>query len=209
MKKICFTKMMLTICAGILVSAAVSSFIPSHGEERLYSDVVRLHVIAESDSSEDQALKLSVRDSVLEAVSDCLYGVEDFDSAVEKLSEVLPEIKKIAEERCVTEGRRKECAVELDREEYPVRYYDDFALPGGEYMSLRVTIGEGEGQNWWCVLFPRMCSAAAVESSPEDEFYAAGFTPEEYRIIKKDTSPRYKVRFRILELLADTFGFDY
>ena len=77
-------------------------------------------------------------------------------------------------------------------------------------MSMRVVIGEGAGHNWWCVLFPPMCRTSAVDTSADEEkFFAAGFTPEEYRIIKKESPTKYRVRFKVLELLSETFGFDY
>lgn len=203
-----FTKAMLSVCIGVLVAAAVSSMIPASGEEKLYSDVIRLHVIAESDSEEDQAVKLSVRDAVLDLVSDKMDGSVTYGDAYALLSDMLPEIKKTAEDTAASTGHPVSAEVVFDREEYPVRYYEDYALPAGEYTSMRIILGEGEGRNWWCVLFPPLCRDAAVESH-EEKFYAAGFTPEEYKIIKQESGAKYKVRFRILEILSETFGFDY
>lgn len=203
-----FTKILFSLTAGILVAAVMSSFIPASGEESIYTNVIRLHVIAESDSDEDQALKLSVRDSVLDLVSDKMNNVTDYDGAYELLSGMIPQICDVAEARAAEEGHPVTVKVVFDREEYPVRYYEDYALPAGEYMSMRIILGEGNGKNWWCVLFPPLCRDAAVESD-EEKFYAAGFTPEEYKIIKKESGTKYKVRFRILELLSETFGFDY
>ncbi|MBQ7827492.1 MAG: stage II sporulation protein R [Clostridia bacterium] len=203
-----FTKAMLSLCAGFLITAVLSSLIPASGEEKLYTDVIRLHVIAESDSEEDQAVKLSVRDAVLDLVSSEMDTAATYDDAYALLSQMIPEIKAIAEETAAKEGHPLTAEVVFDREEYPVRYYEDYALPAGEYMSMRIILGEGEGRNWWCVLFPPLCRDAAVDSH-EDEFYAAGFTPEEYKIIKQESGAKYKVRFRILEILSETFGFDY
>ena len=205
-----FTRVMLSISVGILVSAALSSLIPTAGEENLYKNVIRLHVIAESDSAEDQALKLRVRDAVLDCVSQKIDEAETYDDAYSLLSGMIPEIEEAAEARAAEEGSPVSAQVIFDREEYPVRYYEDYALPAGEYMSMRVILGEGEGANWWCVLFPPLCRDAAVNSEEDEEkFYAAGFTPEEYKIIKKESPAKYKVRFRILEILSETFGFDY
>ncbi len=210
MKNRMFTKVILSLSVSILVVSVLSSVMPVSGEEHLYSDVIRLHVIAESDSKEDQAVKLAVRDSVLELVEERLDLAEGYDDAYAVLSGMIPEIEAVAEARAEREGHPLTAEVVFDREEYPVRYYDDFALPAGEYMSMRIVLGEGEGKNWWCVLFPPLCRDTAVgEDSREDEFYAAGFTPEEYKIIKKESGTKYKVRFRILEILSETFGFDY
>lgn len=205
-----FTKVMLSLSVGILTAYAVSSVVPSAGEEELYRDVIRLHVIAESDSDEDQAVKLAVRDDILALVSDRTENAKTYDDAYELLSSMIPEIKETAEARAAKEGHAVTARVVFDREEYPVRYYDSYALPAGEYMSMRIILGEGEGKNWWCVLFPPLCRDAAVNAeSDEERFYAAGFTPEEYKIIKKESGTKYKVRFRILEILSETFGFDY
>lgn len=203
-----FTKVMLSLCAGFLVTAVLSAFIPSSGEEKLYTDVIRLHVIAESDSAEDQAVKLSVRDAVLDLVSAEMEDSDCYGDAYTALADMIPEIKNTAETTAAGEGHPVSAEVVFDREEYPVRYYEDYALPAGEYMSMRIILGEGEGRNWWCVLFPPLCRDAAVDCH-EEKFYAAGFTPEEYKIIKQESGTKYKVRFRILEILSETFGFDY
>ncbi|MBE6708385.1 MAG: hypothetical protein E7578_03985 [Ruminococcaceae bacterium] len=210
MKNRKFTKVMLSLSVGILIASVLSSFVPASGEEQLYRDVIRLHVIAESDSERDQAVKLCVRDSVLELVSEKMDGTVTYDDAYELLSDMVPEIERVAMERAAKEGSSATAKVVFEREEYPVRYYEDYALPAGEYMSMRIILGEGEGKNWWCVLFPPLCREKAVnKSADEEKFYAAGFTPEEYKIIKKESGTKYRVRFRLLEVLAETFGFDY
>ena len=208
MKNRRFTSVVLSLSASILIAAILSSYVPSSGEEKLYTDVIRLHVIAESDSAEDQAVKLSVRDEVLSIVSDKMDGAATYDDAYGLLSGMIPEIEAAAEECGKNAGHNFTARVIFDREEYPVRYYDGYKLPAGEYMSMRVVLGEGEGKNWWCVLFPPLCRDAAVDSH-EEKFYAAGFTPEEYKIIKKESGTKYKVRFRVLEILSETFGFEY
>lgn len=207
MKNKTYTKAVLSVAVGILLTVTLCSFIPVSGEEEIYSDVVRLHVIAESDSREHQELKLSVRDAVLTAVEGEISGVTERERVLSLITAAVPKITAAAEARVAELGYDCPVTVYFDREEYPLRYYEDYVLPAGEYTSLRVVLGEGEGRNWWCVLFPSMCRSAATETG-EEEFYAAGFTPEEYRIIRKDSAPKYKVRFRFLELIASAFGFD-
>lgn len=114
--------------------------------------VVRLHVVAASDEAADQAVKLEVRDAVLELLTPRLAGCESLEEAGRTLSASLGEIKAEARRVC---GR--DVAVTLGKERFPTRVYETFALPAGEYESLRVTIGEGEGHNWWCVVFPPLC----------------------------------------------------
>ncbi len=193
--------------ALIVLSFVVLSFLPVNGEEKIYDNMIRLHVIANSDSDEDQALKLLVRDAVLDTVSK-LPRATSFSEAETGIRTHGDEILSAAEKVVSENGSDDGVKVYFDTEKYPVRYYEGFSLPAGEYTSLRVVIGEGKGHNWWCVLFPPLCTACGEEER-EDEFIEAGFTSEEYSLIKKDSGTKYKVRFRILEILSDVFGFDY
>lgn len=118
----------------------------------LASRVVRLHVVAASDEAAEQAVKLEVRDAVLELVAPRLAGCESREEAEAALTASLGDIEETA--RRVYGGA---VAVTLGRELFPTRVYETFALPAGEYESLRVTLGEGEGHNWWCVVFPPLC----------------------------------------------------
>ena len=145
----------ITLCAGTWASAR---------SEALSDALVRLHVIAVSDEAEEQEIKLRVRDSVLAYLEPRLEGADDAAEARELISAELDGIKAAAE--TAAEGR--EVSVTLSREYYPTRDYGSFALPAGSYESLRVVLGEGEGHNWWCVVFPPLClSAAETESALE------------------------------------------
>jgi len=199
-------KILVSFCAAVLCAAVLISCFPIRGEEKIYDSMIRLHVLAESDSDEDQARKLRVRDAVLEVLADRMEEAHSYEDAAAAVSSMLGEIEETA--RRIVQG---ECTVraELGRERYPVRTYENYTLPAGEYSSLRVILGEGEGQNWWCVLFPQLCTAQASESAFYEDFIAAGFTPEQYRLIKNESGVRYRIRFRILEIFAETFGFNY
>lgn len=145
----------ITLCAGTWASAR---------SEALSDALVRLHVIAVSDEAEEQEIKLRVRDSVLAYLEPRLEGADDASEARELISAELDGIKAAAE--TAAEGR--EVSVTLSREYYPTRDYGSFALPAGSYESLRVVLGEGEGHNWWCVVFPPLClSAAEAENALE------------------------------------------
>ena len=145
----------ITLCAGTWASAR---------SEALSDALVRLHVIAVSDEAEEQEIKLRVRDSVLAYLEPRLEGADDAAEARELISAELDGIKAAAE--TAAEGR--EVSVTLSREYYPTRDYGSFALPAGSYESLRVVLGEGEGHNWWCVVFPPLClSAAETENALE------------------------------------------
>ena len=199
-------KCIAALCAAFLSAYTLLTCLPVHGEEEIYSQTIRLHVLANSDSEEDQAEKLLVRDAVLAYLEDSLAQSGSYDSALSAVGDHLEDIRKRAEESL---GNKYAVRVELGREKYPVRQYENYSLPAGEYTSLRVLIGEGEGKNWWCVLFPRLCTSRATEEEVYEDFIAAGFSPEQYRLIKNESSPKYKIRFRILEILSEWTGLDY
>ena len=156
------------------------------------SGLVRLHVIAASDDDAEQALKLRVRDDVLEYLSPKLDEVSDSDEARQIIKSELPNIRKAAEKSA--EGR--EIQVSLSEEYYPTREYESFSLPAGRYQSLRVIIGEGEGHNWWCVVFPPLCISAAEQEKAMD-----AMSDEERGIITE--AEGYEIRFRLVELWGE------
>ncbi len=151
--------------------------------------LVRLHVLAVSDAPEEQELKLRVRDAVLSLLAPKLAGVQSADEAGEVLTDSLPLIQAAAQE--AAEGRP--VRVSLGEERYPTRDYADFSLPAGRYRSLRVVLGEGQGHNWWCVVFPPVCLAAA-----EKEAMQPVMNPDDYALITREEG--WEIRFRIVEL---------
>lgn len=196
-------KIIASLCASILTAFTVISVLPVNGEEKIYTDLIRLHVIANSDTTADQELKLKVRDAVLKSASELgLNGGKEKSELIltSGKSRLLAAAKKVIE----TEGYDYPVTIELGEETYPERCYEDFTLPGGEYTSLRVIIGSGAGHNWWCVLYPPLCTASAEER--EDEFISAGFTDEQYKVITSEKKTKYKVKFKIVEILENIFG---
>lgn len=191
----------------LLIALMALSFLPVHGERDIYDTVVRLHVLANSDSEEDQALKLRVRDAVLEAAAPLVEGCTTQAEAVEALTAHLAELESAALAVIASEGYDYPVTVLLGEEDYPTRVYESCAFPAGTYVSLRVLIGEGEGQNWWCCLFPPLClSAATAKEDNEDAFIQVGLTKDQYGIITETGKTKYKVRFKLLEVLEDWFG---
>ena len=191
----------------LLIAMMALSFLPVHGERDIYDTVVRLHVLANSDTEEDQALKLQVRDGVLEAAAPLVEGCTTQAEAIEVLTAHLSELEAAALSVVQSEGYDYPVTVLLGEEDYPTRVYESCAFPAGTYVSLRVLIGEGEGQNWWCCLFPPLClSAATAKSDNEDAFIQVGLTKDQYGIITETGKTKYKVRFKLLEVLEDWFG---
>ena len=197
-------KAMTLILATMLLLAAVF-ILPIHGEAGIYDNVIRLHVLANSDSEEDQALKLKVRDAILAKTAGLFDGATSRAEAEDRLGAALPQIEAIAVKTLVAEGVSAPVSVSLDYEEYPRRSYEALALPAGEYLSLRVQIGAAKGQNWWCVMFPPLCMSAASEDR-EATCLAAGLTNEQYRLITDSEGTQYRVRFKLLEVAEQLFG---
>ena len=174
-------------------------FLPIHSEAAIYDNVLRLHVLANSDSSEDQALKLEVRDRILEETATLFKDCKSKDEAREAVESNLDKIREIAEQTVREAGYEYGVSVSLGEEEYPTKNYEECCFPAGEYLSLRVMIGEAEGENWWCVLFPPLCLDAAGES--REVFAEVGLTDEQYSFITDTDNAQYKVRFKLLEVI--------
>lgn len=158
------------------------------------SDVLRLHVIANSDTDIDQDVKLKVRDAVLAKGAQIFDGSVNVENAEEKLTPELKEIENEADSVLKENGFDYVSNVKISNEYFPVREYENFTLPSGRYMSLTVTLGSGEGHNWWCVMFPPLCLPAAED---KESVYDAVFSRDETEII--ENKQKYKIKFKILE----------
>ena len=196
MKKI----LILSVCICLLFVAL--SVMPVHGEAEIYDEVLRLHVVANSDSESDQALKLDVRDGIIEVTRELTADCHSLEQTSAVVSENLSVIAEEAQRIIQANGYSYDVEVRIGREEYPRKTYASLCFPAGEYLSLQVLIGDAAGQNWWCVLFPPLCLDAA-SSSNEDAFISVGFTPEQYKVITETDSPKYKARFKLLEVIED------
>ena len=173
----------LCLLAGTWSEARLSS---------ISARLVRLHVLAASDAPEEQAVKLRVRDAVLEAISPMLAGAENADEAEAVLREALPAVREAAERAA---GGRP-VAVSLSPERYPTRDYGGFRLPAGRYRSLRVVLGEGRGHNWWCVVFPPVCLSAV-----QAEALRPAMNSADYALLTGTEG--WELRFRSVELWGE------
>lgn len=200
----------ILICTFIILAISLfAGMLPIHGESEIYDTVVRLHVLANSDTEEDQALKLKVRDEVIAAVTPAVEGCRSQSEAIERIEKILPAIEERALASVMEQGYDYSVKVVLGEEYYPTRSYETCAFPQGKYVSLRVLIGEGEGQNWWCCLFPPLCLSAATDSageSNEEAFISVGLTGDQYKVITETSNPKYRVRFKILEAISSWFS---
>ena len=163
-------------------------------QQALSERMIRLHVVADSDEPAAQALKLQVRDRVLEQAEAVLSGVTDRGAAEAALASALPRLEQAARREVAARGFVWDVKVSLERAAFPTRDYGSFALPAGEYESLRITLGAGEGKNWWCVVFPPLCTAEALSGE------AAETLSRQDRALITREDGEYEIRFRILEL---------
>ena len=180
------TALLAAVCVALLTGVRAGAV-----QRDLAEKVIRLHVIAVSDSPEDQAVKLQVRDAVLAYLEPALEGVADVREAEEVLKQLLPELEELARG---TSGE-SQVAATLDREVYPTREYDTFSLPAGEYLSLRLEIGPAQGKNWWCVVFPPLCAAAAEDA----DALTALLDGDDAALVTGD-GEGYVLKFRLMEL---------
>lgn len=200
------TVFLLTFSITLALMLPVSAALPSRDDAALYDNIIRLHVIANSDSDEDQRIKLLVRDGILDTVSDLLGGISDRNEAEAVLSANLSLVEDAANAVLNELESEHKAKVTLTEESYPTREYEGFSLPAGTYTSLRVLIGAAEGKNWWCVLYPKLCVGAERTAAviDESELVEAGLTPSQVRIITGNT-PDVVIKFRFLEFLGRLF----
>lgn len=185
---------LLALAAALVMTSGVVAL---QTQSELAERVVRLHVLANSDSQADQALKLEVRDAVLSRTTEALQGVANRTEAQARLQALLPELRTAAESVVADRGIAYSVRVELEETAFPTREYDGFALPAGEYLALRVLIGAAEGQNWWCVVFPPLCTTAAADVPVAA--LGAGLSEEQVALIT-EADGGYVLKFKSVEL---------
>ena len=191
MKK--FATGILSILTAMLIVAAL----PTEADAGIYDDTLRLHILAASDSEEDQALKLAVRDGILAEYSAELSEVGDLEDARAAIEARLPDIIATSERIVAEAGYDYRVTASLGEEWYDTRDYGELSLPRGVYTSLIIKIGEGQGRNWWCVMYPPMCLDLATDAPSDD--WTSGYTGEELSLI----SGKYRVKFKLLELISE------
>ena len=163
--------------------------------QALRENFLRLHVVGASDSKEDQDVKLLVRDAVLASLEEGLDDLTDPAAAYDYVARMLPKVEDAANRCLQAAGLSDTVAVSLTEEAFPTRDYDTFSLPAGVYQALRVVIGEGEGKNWWCVVFPQLC----VGEDFVETASVAGLSPE----LTGTLEGEYELRFWLLEKLGE------
>lgn len=194
------------MAAGLVLAVLISNICgfvrDGRTLENIRSSVLRLHILANSDSDEDQELKLMVRDALLE--SGIFSQAESLEEAENTARSSLPEIIDIAEQTLRNHGCTDSVSAEIEDIWFDERVYDDITMPAGEYRALRIEIGEAKGHNWWCVMYPPLCIPAAseVECSKDTE---DGFFSEEERDVLNEPK-KYRVRFAVWDKIKGIIG---
>ncbi|MBQ7295362.1 MAG: stage II sporulation protein R [Clostridia bacterium] len=181
----------LIICIGAAVSFESTC-------KDVREDILRLHVIANSDSAKDQALKLKVRDSILKKSENLFTDCEDIISAEKILGTSLLFLKQTAQNAVYNEGYSYSVKVAFGKSYFPTRVYENITLPAGYYDALKIIIGEGKGQNWWCVMFPSLCLPGACK---KEDILSDVLSDKEMKLVL--SKPEYEVRFWLVEKYYD------
>ena len=187
----------ISVALGLVISVIVS--IAGFGAEckNIREDVVRLHILANSDSEADQNVKLAVRDALLECGAEIFGGTADKNNAAQYLEAEKEKLIETANRVLKEKGFNYSAQVFLMNEYFNTRTYEDFTMPAGEYLALKVILGEGKGHNWWCVMFPPLCLPAATEQTDINTVFGENGV----KIIEGNKG--YEIRFKIVEIIED------
>lgn len=188
---------LLFLCLLLAAAVWVGSVLSDRSDLR--DGLIRLHVVAESDSEEDQAVKMQVRDAITEKLQSAMENLPDAQTAKDYIQAHLPQLQETANQVLEQAGVAARAVVTLGKEAFPTRQYDTFTLPAGVYESLRVTIGTGQGHNWWCVVFPTFCVSATSEAMA-DTAVSAGFSDALAGSLTGEKP--YQVRFFLLDCIG-------
>lgn len=189
-------KLIVSLCIGLVFTIVIGNFSSFANEcNDIRGKVLRIHVLANSNEKFDQALKLKVRDKVLEASAGIFDNINLVSNAKEKAKEKLPEILKAAQKEVYDNGYKYVVKAEVVNMFFNTRYYGEVTLPAGRYDAVRVTIGEAKGKNWWCVMFPQMC----IPTAEKKKELSKTLSKSEVELV---SSPKkYKVKFAIVEII--------
>jgi stage II sporulation protein R len=200
----------LALCLTIFASGYMCMAYSDDLNKGLSNNLIRLHIIANSDSPEDQALKRDVRDVILNYMKDKFTVSKNVDETKLLINKNMNEIEALAANEIKRQGKNYSVKAMLGNYPFPTKVYGDITLPAGNYEALRVVIGKGEGANWWCVLFPPLCFVDATHGTIPDsvkENLRNALTKEEYSIVtstNNDEDIPIKVKFKIVEILQDS-----
>lgn len=191
------------LIAGLVMAVAVNALAYSRDVNDVSECVLRLHVIANSDNDADQAIKLKVRDAIIKYSDDMHFKAQNKEEYVSEIENRISDIERVACDTLKELGSDDTAYAELTRTYFPTRKYGDVTLPAGEYDALRVVIGEGKGKNWWCIMFPPLCSNAVAEKEAvsylENNLNSGAFM----MITEADSNVKYELRFKVVDIINE------
>ncbi len=198
--------LILIILLGIYIFISAFSYVTSVSSE-LQDSIFRLHVIANSDTKEDQNLKYIVRDKLIEYMNSISLNANNKEEAMQIAKQHIKDFEEIAKQTIIDNGYNYDVEVEIGNFSFPTKTYGDISIPAGLYDALRVKIGEAKGQNWWCVMFPPLCFVNVSSGIVPDESKKVlenELSEEEYSIISDTDSKEVKLKFKIIELFQNS-----
>ena len=198
------TTLLLMFLLFVYVLIAASSYTKAVCTD-IANNVFRLHVIANSDSEEDQNLKYIVRDSILSYVNGILENINNKEDVALTINNHIDEIKNIAQQAVYNEGFTYDVEIEVGNFKFPTKTYGNISLPPGLYDALRVKIGNASGKNWWCVMFPPLCFVDVSSGIvPEDskELMESNLSSEDYALVSSSKNIT-KIKFKVVEVLQN------
>lgn len=198
----------LTLLIFLLINFIIISAVSyvSAVSENISNSVFRLHVIANSDSDEDQNLKYIVRDNLLNYMNTLTENITSRDAAIQIAEEHEQDFYNIAKKTIEENGYNYDVKIEIGNSYFPTKYYGDISLPAGYYDSLKVEIGNASGQNWWCVMFPPLCFvdvSTGIVPDASKQTIKENLAEEEYALISDTTSANINFKFKLIELFAN------
>lgn len=188
-------KLLIKSACIAFVLTVIYSVIPFEAQcSELSQDVFRLHILADSDSEADQNLKIKVRDEVLDYTEDLFNSANSKEEAESIISDNLQSISNVAYQTVLDNGYDYVVTAEITNMYFTTRYYEGYTLPSGMYDALRITIGEGEGHNWWCVMYPSICISSAEDKESKAK---EALDDDEYNIVCNE---QYQYKFKVVEM---------
>lgn len=202
MKKVFSVFLVFIICMSILVGSTNESCLEAQlitlNYDEIEDKLIRFHVIANSDSDEDQAVKLKVRDKVIEYISNELKDAKDINEARITLNDNIEEISNIAKSVLEENNFNYEVNTMISRENFPDKVYGNYLFPQGNYEAFRIVIGNGEGHNWWCVMFPPLCFVDETKSDVDSESIEKTLINDNSKNVKEN---KIEYKLKIVEII--------
>ncbi len=203
-KKVCFPLLLICVFLSVLVVSSMSGY----RQGTLAGNLLRLHIVGNTDSDSDQKLKLLVRDRILREYRDLFAKADNAEDAAARAEAVTSSMEEAARQTLKRHGCTAPVTVQVEETSFPTKTYGSVSLPAGKYTAVNVRIGKAAGRNWWCVLYPPLCLTEGSVRADEETIALLKETlpPEEYALLTQPDKVTFRMKFKILELLGKIFS---